>query len=129
MSGKEFKIECGIVSTLKDNLVENVIYDNIVIGVEDVMEIKHYSNKLMNKKKYGILIETGRQITVTKDAWTNFNKKIEGENTIAKALVIKNPIYYFLSEVYFTMNSPKVKTKIFTDREKAINWLQKKIKK
>ncbi len=129
MSGKEFKIECGIVSTLKDNLVENIIYDNIVIGVEDVMEIKHYSNKIMNKKKYGLLVETGRQLTVTKDAWTNFND-IKGEqNVIAKALVVKNPVYYFLSEIYFTLNSPKIKTKIFTDREKAINWLQRKIKK
>lgn len=126
MSSKEINIECGIINEVKDQIIENTIFDNITIDAEDAMELIHYSRKLMGSKKFSLLVNTGRNIIVTKDAWTIFNLKKNEENITHKALVIKNPVYYFLSEVYFSINKSKTKTKIFTDRDKALKWLQKK---
>ena len=128
MSSKEINIECGIINEVKDQIIENTIFDNITIDAEDAMELVHYSRKLMGNKKFSLLVNTGRNIIVTKDAWTIFNLKKNEENITLKALVIKNPVYYFLSEVYFSINKSKIKTKIFTDRDKALEWLQKKSK-
>lgn len=129
MSNNEINVECGIINELKDQIVENTIFDNITIDAEDSMELVYYSRKLMKGKKFSLLVNTGRNITVTKDAWTIFNHKKNEEHLLFKAIVIKSPLYYFLSEVYYSINKPNVKTKIFTDRDQAIDWLEKKMKK
>ena len=129
MSNNEFNIECGIINELKDQIVENTIFDNITIDAEDSMELVYYSRKLMKGKKFSLLVNTGRNITVTKDAWTIFNHKKNEEHLLFKAIVIKSPLYYFLSEVYYSINKPNIKTKIFTDRDQALDWLEKKMKK
>lgn len=128
MSSKEINVECGIINEIKDQIVENTIFDNITIDAEDAMELVYYSRKLMGNKKFSLLVNTGRNITVTKDAWTIFNQKKNEDHILYKALVIKSPLYYFLSEIYYSINKPRVKTKIFTDRDQALNWLQKKNK-
>ena len=129
MSNNEINIECGIINELKDQIVENTIFDNITIDAEDSMELVYYSRKLMKGKKFSLLVNTGRNITVTKDAWTIFNHKKNEEHLLFKAIVIKSPLYYFLSEVYYSINKPNIKTKIFTDRDQALDWLEKKMKK
>ncbi|MGC6434218.1 MAG: hypothetical protein ACON4M_08485 [Crocinitomicaceae bacterium] len=129
MSNNEINVECGIINELKDQIVENTIFDNITIDAEDSMELVYYSRKLMKGKKFSLLVNTGRNITVTKDAWTIFNHKKNEEHLLFKAIVIKSPLYYFLSEVYYSINKPNIKTKIFTDRDQAIDWLEKKMKK
>jgi len=129
MSNNEINVECGIINELKDQIVENTIFDNITIDAEDSMELVYYSRKLMQGKKFSLLVNTGRNITVTKDAWTIFNHKKNEEHLLFKAIVIKSPLYYFLSEVYYSINKPNIKTKIFTDRDQAIDWLEKKMKK
>lgn len=129
MSNNEINVECGIINELKDQIVENTIFDNITIDAEDSMELVYFSRKLMKGKKFSLLVNTGRNITVTKDAWTIFNHKKNEEHLLFKAIVIKSPLYYFLSEVYYSINKPNIKTKIFTDRDQAIDWLEKKMKK
>lgn len=129
MSNNEINVECGIINELKDQIVENTIFDNITIDAEDSMELVYYSRKLMKGKKFSLLVNTGRNITVTKDAWTIFNHKKNEEHLLFKAIVIKSPLYYFLSEVYYSINKPNIKTKIFTDRDQALDWLEKKMKK
>jgi hypothetical protein len=50
------------------------------------------------------------------------------DKAIAKALLIENLGHRLVGNFYMRVIKPAMKTKIFTDREKALEWLREVIK-
>ena len=129
MPNKEIKTDIAKIKLYANHVIETTISDNEIIDPENVVEIKHFSKKLMNEKECAVLINVGKGNTISKDAWYASVNKNYDKKTIAKAIVVKNPIHYLLGEAYLRVNKTYVKTKFFKKRKNALKWLEKKIKK
>ena len=129
MPNNEFKTEIAKIQLYSNKIIETVIKDNEFIDPEDVVEIKSFNKKLMKDKKFALLINVGKGNTISKDAWNvSINKKYD-DQTIAKAIVVKNPVHFLLGEMYLGLNKTFVKTKFFNKKKSALKWLDKKISK
>jgi len=129
MPNKEIKTDIAKIQLYSSNIIETIINDNEIIDPENVVEIKYFNKKLMKDKEYAVLINVGKGNTISKDAWYVSVNKNYDKKTIAKAIVVKNPIHYVLGEAYLRVNKTFVKTKFFKKRKNALKWLEKKVAK
>jgi hypothetical protein len=129
MPNKEFKIDIAKIQLYSNKIIETVIKDNEFIDPEDVVEIKSFNKKLMKDKKCALLINVGKGNTISKDAWNVAISKKYDDQTIAKAIVVKNPVHFLLGEMYLGLNKTFVKTKFFNKKKSALKWLDKKTSK
>lgn len=129
MPNKEFKTEIAKIQLYSNKIIETVIKDNEFIDPEDVVEIKSFNKKLMKDKSFALLINIGKGNTISKDAWNVVISKRYDDQTIAKAIIVKNPVHFLLGEMYLGLNKTFVKTKFFNKKKSALKWLDKKISK
>jgi hypothetical protein len=113
-------------------LQEQIVTIEIKPGAElDVKEIKELHEQVWEtagKKKYGLLIESGFGSTITPDAraFAASEEKLTLRR-IAKAFVVDNLAHKLVGNFYINFNKPVTPTKLFTDKKKAIEWLQEKV--
>ena len=129
MPNNEFKTEIAKIQLYSNKIIETVIKDNEFIDPEDVVEIKSFNKKLMKDKSFALLINIGKGNTISKDAWNVVISKRYDDQTIAKAIIVKNPVHFLLGEMYLGLNKTFVKTKFFNKKKSALKWLDKKISK
>lgn len=112
------------IRLLGKNVLENKVRDNAIIDVEQIHEIKAANMQLCGGEDYVVLVDSGHFSTITKEARELSACPKFAQNTVAKALLVYSLGHRLVGEFYIKVNKPKIITKVFTDREKAISWLQ-----
>lgn len=125
----EHKTYVGVFKLITSGIIEICIDDNTNIDVEEVSHIKEMNMKLANGKKYAVLVNSGNFTTITKEARELTASKEFVKNTIAKALLVHSLAQLIIGRFYIRINKPHIKTHLFKDRDKAIEWLKKQVKK
>jgi hypothetical protein len=112
-------------------LEPGIIEDNILTGqhidVEDIHQIREANLKLSGGNQYVVLVSTGGLSTISKEAMQLISAKDYSDKVMAKALLIENLGHRLVGNFYLRVIKPAMKTKIFTDREKALEWLREVI--
>jgi hypothetical protein len=103
--------------------MECVIKKDITYEVEDALEAKAEIKKRRGNDKFYVLAEGVEFFTLTKEARELCSTKEYLDNVIANAFYTKNISILLLGEMYNKINKPPVPTKVFTDKEEALNWL------
>jgi hypothetical protein len=116
------------VTLLEPNILENKILDNCIIEVEDVLEIKEINKHLTAGSHYAALLCFGTMTEVTQEARELMASKEFQQKAVAKALLVNNVGHRLLGNFYLAVNKPHTKTKLFTVREIALNWLRQELK-
>ena len=116
------------VVLLEDGIVENFIKPGATMEPEDVTALKQHNFETAGNKPYVILVIPGELITFTKEARELAASKEFIEAAMAKALLINSIGNKIMGNFYLKVNKPYIKTKIFSDREKALTWLRSFIK-
>ena len=124
----EHKLKNATVRLLTENIIENYIHDNSSVEVEDVRAIKEVNLKLTEGKPYCILVDSGMVTTISSEARKLSASKEFAQKTIAKALLVHSVGHRLVGRFYIKINKPHIKTKIFSDREDAIDWLKEQLK-
>ncbi|MBK9191731.1 MAG: hypothetical protein IPM77_09575 [Crocinitomicaceae bacterium] len=109
---------------IEPGLIENYIKPGVNIDVADAWEIKKSNMELTNGNSYAVLVVSGHLSSVTKGAREVVASRQFVGKTIAKALLVDSLGHRLVGNFYLTVNKPLITTKIFTDREAAINWLR-----
>jgi hypothetical protein len=109
-------------------MIENVVKPGVSFDVKDALELKEANKKLSNGKPYVVLVTSGEMSTVTKEARELIASEDYKQVTIAKALVISSLGHKIVGNFYLSINKPRIKTQLFSDREKAIEWLKNELK-
>ncbi len=112
------------VSLLEDGIVENYIKPGSIMEVEDVIAIKQHNFETAGKKKYGVLVTAGELASFSTEAREMAASKEFIEAAQAKALLIDSIAHKIIGNFYLRVNKPYIKTKIFSDRAKALSWLR-----
>jgi hypothetical protein len=79
-------------------------------------------------KKYCVLVTVHGMTHITKEARELTASAAFVQNTVAKAVLVTLIGHRLVVNFYMKVNKPKIKTHMFTDREKAIEWLRSQLK-
>lgn len=127
-NSNEIKTQSAIIRLLTPNIVENIILDYVTVEKEIVMELKRVNQQLTAGEPYAVLVDSGILTTISKEARELSASSEFAKDTIAKALLVRNLGHRIVGEFYLRINQPFIKTKIFSERGKAIEWLEKQIR-
>ena len=122
------EIELGKLRIIiDDNIVVLDYKKEAIINEKEAIEI--YSTVVNNIDKnirYGLLTIATNIRLMTRGARDFFaNNPIENMN--CNAVVYSNIIQTITADLYVSLSHPKMETKFFTDKTKAINWLKAEI--
>ncbi len=125
--GHKYSLEKAEAFKYEGIIIENVIKEGVVLEVHDVLSIKDINLKIAENKNYALLVDAKEGSTITDEARKLLASKELADFNIAKAIIIYTQKQKFLGNIYLSVNKPHVKTRLFTDRAKAIEWLKTKI--
>lgn len=98
------------------------------IEESDIWAIKKANISLTNGKPYCILVTAGHLSSISKEAKELTASKDFAQNTVAKAFLVDSLGHKIVGNLYLKINKPHIKTKVFTNRELAIDWLRSQIR-
>lgn len=114
---------------LEPGLIENKVLDGYTLETDDVLELKKVNVELTNDDTYAVLVIFGHLTEVSQSARELIASKEFQRKTVAKALLVTNIGHRLLGNFYLSVNKPSIKTKLFTDRYSAIDWLRAELNK
>jgi len=125
--GHRYILEKVEAFRLEGIIIENIVKEGVVLEVQDVINIKDINLQICKKKNYALLVDAKEGSTITDEARKLLASKELADYNIAKAIIIYTQKQKILGNIYLTVNKPHVKTRLFTSRDKAIDWLKRKI--
>ena len=124
---KKTELDKVFTELLKPNIVLVTVKDNSVIDIEEIIAIKKINLELVGNLNYGLIIETGEFTSISNEARTMMTTKEIEENRIAIAIIIHHLPQRLLANFFLRINNPAVPAKIFSNRDSALMWIEKKI--
>lgn len=116
------------ITLIEKGIVETYMLPNSIIDAADILEMKGYNLQLCENKPYVMLLTSGHLSDTTKEARELSASKDFSQLTMARALLTDSIGHKLVANFYLKVNTPHVKTKLFSDREKALTWLRSFIK-
>lgn len=112
------------IRLLENGIVENVIKEGAVLEAEDVITLRKQNMKLTSGSVYGVLVIAEPFSSISKEARELTAGKEFANVTVARALVVNSLGHRLLANFYLNINKPFIKTKVFSERETALEWLR-----
>lgn len=114
---------------MEEGILLNYFKASENIEIEDFRELRKVNLQLADGKPYTVLGMADELTSFTKEAREWLASKETVGLKIAKAIVISNLGQRIIGNFYIKVNQPYTKTKLFTKREKALEWLRKEYHK
>jgi hypothetical protein len=115
----------GSVLTLRPDGVLNIyLKPHKIIKQSDGEDIVKGLAAIGNGKKYLLLFTAGEDTSVSTEARYYASTPEANKYTIASAFVVKSIAQKLLGNAYVTFNKPVTPTRIFTDEQDALRWLE-----
>ena len=102
--------------------------EGATIDADEYREQFKAAQQLTNGVPAGVLIKTAPFLNVTKAAREESLKPEHLKYILAQAIVVENLANRIVGNFYIRFHQPTVPTKLFTNQEDALQWLQVKIK-
>lgn len=127
MQQTEYKTSNVTIRVIESNIFHNYVHEHATVTVKNILEVKNINLNLSNGEPYALLISKGEfSIVPPKVRELVSSNKFVG-NTVAKALLSRCVADKIIGQFYIKINKPAIKTKLFTNKEKAISWLKQEI--
>jgi hypothetical protein len=111
------------VVEIKDDIYYVTYKKGITINLEDAKEMIRNRLIFAGNASYPMLVEEEGISSIAKDAREYMSKEGTAGVT-AGAFILKSVYSTFLINFYLTVTRPKIPYRMFTDKTKAIEWLQ-----
>lgn len=113
-----------VILELDDGILMVTYKQGVTIDLKIAKEIVATRIEFTQGKPYpGIALDAG-VVAIKKEARDYFSSPESNEGVTAGAIVINSTFGMLLVNFWFTVNKPKIPTKVFVEKEKAIEWLQ-----
>jgi hypothetical protein len=112
---------------LEPGIIENAIKPGVHLEVKDMLAIKKSNQAIAEGAAYSVLVTSGHLSSISNEARILTASSEFAEGTIAKALLISSMGHRIVGNFYLTVNRPALPTQIFTERQKALDWLRQKV--
>jgi hypothetical protein len=127
MEMNEIEISGCRVSRIEPGIIENYVFPGKHIDVDEIKQIREANLKLSAGKKYVVLVSSGHLSSISKEAMNLISAKDYSDQILGKALLVEFMGHRLEGNFYLRVKRPAMETKIFTDREKALEWLRRLI--
>ncbi|MES2800532.1 MAG: hypothetical protein V4638_10990 [Bacteroidota bacterium] len=124
---KNIETDSYKVTLLTPHIIENDFFDNVVIDIPLVDQIKKINSELSDGKFYGVLTLFGISTEITPETRAHISKASFHKNNLFAAVVAQSIAQKIVGNFYLRINKPKNTTRIFNDRTSALNWLEKEL--
>lgn len=115
-------------SLLEEGVIEIIVNNFSDLVVEDIVAIREANQVIAQGKKYVVVLESGLNTSISKEARDESAKKEYGETRKAMAFVINSLGQRIIGNFFIQMNKPPTPTKIFTSRDEALKWAKSFLK-
>lgn len=115
------------LTLVENGIIENYVKPGVLIEAADAWEIKRQNLILSDQKEYCVLVVSGHLSSVSKEAREVVASREFIGKTLAKALLVDSLGHRIVGNFYLSVNKPKIKTKIFSDRTEALKWLRNQL--
>ena len=109
----------------EDKICYTVVRPNAVVELQDAKENTIAIKKISGDEIYPILVNLKLINSISKEARDHFSMRNRTPGVSAIAMLIKSPGSRIIGNFFLGLNKPVVPTKLFTQKEKAIEWLKK----
>lgn len=109
-------------------IIDGILHATYLGGVIDIdvaKEIVRQRLEYIEGVAYPTLVMDSGVISMTKEARDYFSDKDGGsQGVVAGVLLLKSVYSEFLGNFFLRVAKPAIPTRVFTDKEKALEWLQ-----
>jgi hypothetical protein len=124
MAYQEIESEEYLIRIHDDNLMECKIKEGVAIDTEFLLKGKKMLEELLPGNKYYLLSEGIGFFSITQEAREMIASPEYSSHLRAVAFYTTNYSLKLLADMYNKINKPVVLTRVFTDRESAMEWLK-----
>ena len=120
---KEIELEKATLSLLSDNIVKMQIHDGAHLESRDIVQIHKAKLTMGGNEKHAVLLLSGKETTITKQAREISGHQDIGTNRKAKAIVVNSLAQRIIGNFFMRMQRSESKVKIFNTENEAHLWL------
>jgi hypothetical protein len=121
---KNIKLKKSDVSLTDDGIIHIHLKANTEIELSDAVLIVEAMGKLGGGKKFPVLIDAGEFVSIDKEVRV-FSASTESNlYTLADAIAFYSLAQKLIADFYVKHNKPAVPTRVFSDKDKAVQWLK-----
>ena len=120
---KQKESEKIIFKLREDGIFCTEVVPNTVMTIEDGLFSTKITNELQGGIAHPLLCDLSNVIKISKECREHFSGEQHAETYTATALLVTNPISKIIGNFFMGLNKPIKKTRLFTNKEKALEWL------
>ena len=122
---KKFKTQSDYTEMwIENGIIHNVYKPNLVLDLTKARQMVEERLKISNGREHPLFIDINNLVSVDLEA----REYLSGGDAVklvkAGAIYCKNPIGKFAGKLFIEVNQPQVPTKVFTEKEEALAWLE-----
>ena len=100
------------------------IKENAEIELADTVENAKATKSLTGNDRYLVMIDAISNLSVSKEARSYSAQKSERDLRVAEAYIVGSTANKIVGNFYIKFNKPNVPTKLFSNPESALEWLE-----
>ena len=121
---KKIEVKAFITWIDENDICVTLVKPNAIIELEDAMQNSDSVSKLSDGKIYPMLVNLKEIKSISKDARDHFSMQGRTPGVSAIGILIKSPVSSIIGNFFLGLNKSVVPTKLFTNDDKAKNWLK-----
>ncbi len=107
----------------QDGIARTCVIQNAHVDLDAAKDNSKAVNDLFVDKKFPLLIDITEIHSITKEARAHFSVRNRETNINSFALLTNSELGKIVANFFFSLNSPGVPARMFTKKEKALEWL------
>ena len=115
------------LTLIEEGVILFEINSKVDFGLEQMLEVREANAELSKGKPYAVLMISGEFVNFTPEAKAASASPEHTQNRVALAILQTSMAMGLLTSMYLKINKPVGKTKAFSDREGAMNWLRQEL--
>ena len=117
------------LATLEYNEVKNILFYRVkqdqVVDVAEIKEMLVYVQEFMGPKQHYAVVDFGGSLSSSTEARQIYaDSEYIQKYRIADAFLVKSLPVRLIANFFINVTKPKVNTRLFTEEDKAVKWLE-----
>lgn len=113
---------------IEPGIIFNEFKEGVDLEVDDLLNVKKANLELANGRPYTVLLSFGYLTNTTSELREMAASKEFVMDTLAIGLLTHSTGQRLMGNFYLNFNKPRITTKLFTNEEKAKEWLRNVLK-
>ena len=109
---------------IENNILYGEFFPNIIVDLEIAKVMIDSRLELSQNKEHIFLCDISKIKSVTKEARRYLSTDVGIKGIVAGALIIDSTVSKIIGNFFLSIDKPPVPTRLFTNKEDALNWLQ-----